>query len=255
VTLFFILCQFSLADSLYAHGYYDCAATEYERVFFFYPQLKRDQPRRLRYAISLLHDDTLQGIDEFRTILDDFADLAPELKVIMAKHYIRLEHYYQAIRLLSETEEKDVLGFTYLLNGDDMNARAVFYRQHNDELVHEVDTYMGQPKKSPRTAVLLSFVCPGAGEMYAGNAGRGLIDFVLTVGSGYLFYNAMRQKKYVDAILVFNLVFHRFYLGSLYNARQAALAWNEKSRDRWLQTIEDTYFPDLDEHTPTMTPE
>jgi len=237
-----MFCQFSLADSLYAHGYYDLAAIEYKRVFFFYPELKNNQHRRLNFAISLLKIDELKGLQELNNILDDFAHLEPELKITMAKQYINLENYYQAARVLSQTEEKNLLGYTYLLNNKLSSARNLYVANGSYELAKRIDEYMRQPMKSTRTAVLLSFICPGAGEIYAGNIKLGVMDFLLNLGSGYLFYNAMRQKKYVDAILIFNFLFHRFYLGSIYNAQKSAVQWNENCKEKWLNELKNKYF-------------
>lgn len=237
-----IFCQFSLADSLFAQSYYKLAAVEYEREFFFYPELQQDQCRRLHYAISLLESDKIKGIAEFNTIIEEFPDLEPELKITTAQYYIQVENYHQAARLLSETEEKRLLGFTYLLDNRFYTARDFFIEHGDDMLAHEIDQYINQPKKSVKTAAFLSFLCPGAGEMYANNIKGGMRSFILNLGSGFLLYNAIRQKKYVDAILIFNFLFQRFYLGSVYNAQKSAVEWNKQNKEKWLNELKTKYF-------------
>ena len=41
---------------------------------------------------------------------------------------------------------------------------------------------------------------------------------------------AIKKKKYVDAVLIFNFLLQRFYLGSLYNARKSVETTNKRNR-------------------------
>lgn len=237
-----IVCQLSFADSLYAQRYYELAAVEYEREFFFSPELLNDQVKRLNYAVSLLKSNEFKGIEELNTIIDEFPAADPKVKITMAKYYIQMENYYQATQLLSETEEKRLLGFTYLRDNRFSTARNFFIEHGDYEFAHDIDAYINRPKKSIRTAVLLSLMCPGAGEVYASNVKGGVRSFLLNLGSGFLLYNAIRQKKYVDAILIFNFLFQRFYLGSVFNAQKSALEWNKQNKEEWFNELKNKYF-------------
>ncbi len=243
---FFILTQISLADSLYAHHYYNPAQVEYKREFFFNPYLKKDQHKRLRFAIALMENDKSKGITEFKTIIVDFPDLKPEIKIEMAKRYLNLGNYYQARELLAQTDAKNLLGLTYLLNDELSKAHNLFISLGNYEISNDINAYVNQSKKSMKTATFLSLICPGAGEIYAGNISLGIKDFLLNVGSGYLFYNALKKKKYVDAVLVFNFLIQRFYLGSIANARESVLEANRRQRQIWLKHMHNQYFPNID---------
>jgi len=240
-----ILAQWSLADSLYAHRYYELAQIEYQREFFVNPHLKKDQHKRLRFAIALMANNTSRGLEEFTTMVDEFPDLKPEIKIEMAKQYVFVGNYYQARELLLETDGKRLLGLTYILEDELSKAQHVFTSIGYHEIALDIDAYRNQPKKSIKTAALLSLICPGAGEMYAGNITLGIKDFLLNAGSGYLLYNAFKQKKYVDAILIFNFLLQRFYLGSLYNAQISAFQANERDRHLWFNKIQNKYFQDL----------
>ena len=238
--------QFSLADSLFAKNHYDLAQIEYKREFFFYPELKTNQEKRLNFGISLIKSDDLKGLREFNNIINDFSDLEPEVKIKMAKCYLNLGDYYQACDLLNQTDEKKLLGFTYLLDDKLFSARDLFITTNDYEISNEINAYISQPQKSMRTATLLSLVCPGAGDVYAGNIKLGIMDFLLNFGSGYLMYNAIKQKKYVDAILVFNFLFQRFYLGSIHNAQKSVEQKNREHRQKWLKQMQNKYFQDID---------
>ncbi len=246
---FLLFAQFSLADSLYAHNHFDVAYVEYERIFFFHPELESNSQNRIKYAISLFHHDQYRGIKEFHSIFNDLPDLDPEFKAEMAMCYLDSGYYYEASELLVQTNEKKLLGFTYLFDNRPYSAREVFVSIEDEVIVGQINSYLCKPKKSLRTAALLSVVCPGAGEIYAGNARLGIQDFLLNLGSGYLIYNAVKQKKYIDAVLVFSLLFNRFYLGSIQNAQESAEKTNEKSRQTWLNQMENRYFDDLYQKT------
>ena len=241
-----IFCQFFLADSLYAHGYFEPAYIEYQRLFFFYPTLKNNQNQRLHSAHALFVYDTLRGVRELHNIINDFPDLEPGINITMAKYLINSGYYYEATELLSKSNDKELLGLAYLLDDRFTNARNLFIENGAYELANEINKYMKRPKKNPEVATLLSFICPGTGEIYAGNTKIGILDFILNFGSGYLLYNALRQKKYVDAGLVFGLLLNRFYMGSIYNARKSALEKNEHDRSIWLKNIKNRYFHEPD---------
>ena len=242
IILLTLLSQLTLADSLYIHGYYEEARIEYLRAFLFHPEFKQEIGARLRYAISLCRYDEAKGVEELNNIVNDFPDLPVEVKAEIARQYSQLNRYYLAISLLYNTEEIELLGLAYILDDQIMNARNTFLENGNYELAGEIDQYIQGPRKSEKTAVLLSLIMPGAGQTYAGDPGQGFRDFTLNLGSAYLLYNAIRQHKYVDACLVFFFLINRFYLGSLHNAQRSAIRYNEKLRQEWLDAILKNYF-------------
>jgi len=247
--ILFIFAQFALADSLYAHNHFDVAYVEYERTFFFHPELESNPQKRVKYAISLFHHDQYRGIREFHNILQNKPDLAPELKIDIACCYLDSGYAHEASGLFIQTGEKRLLGYTFLFDNRLYSARDVFGSSGDSVIVDEINTHLEMPKKSLRTAALLSIICPGAGEIYGGNTKLGIQDFLLNLGSGYLIYNAVKQKKYIDATLVFSLLFNRFYLGSIQNAQESAAKTNEKSRQIWLSQMKNRYFEDLNQKT------
>jgi hypothetical protein len=247
----FYLCAmpFSLADTLYTDSLYDLARIEYRREFFFYPELHNDPHKRLNYAVSLMWHDDVAGLQELDTIQHDFPELEPGLLTSIARTYLSAEEYAHAGEVLQRTDEKKLLGFVYLLDDRFVSARSTFATIGNHEIVNEISLVMNAPRKSARTATILSVICPGAGQMYAGNAGLGIKDFLLNFGSGYLVYNAVKQKKYVDAVLIFNFLFQRFYLGSIYNAQKVVEETNQRHQQQWLDYMHDKYFSDIDKPT------
>lgn len=237
--------QLALADSLHAHGYHDAARIEYLRCFFIYPELREKLAPRLKYALSVFANDESRGIEELYGIVNDFSDIPDSVREKIAMKYIEAGRYYLAINLLDEEEKDDLLGVAYLLDDQFINARNLFLRNGDYEMAAEIEDFLQRPMKSEKTALLLSLFLPGAGQIYAGNMNRGLMDFLVNFGSGYLFYNALKQQKYVDASLIFFFLINRFYLGSLNNAQKSAIEHNEKQRAEWLAVFLQAYYDSL----------
>jgi len=242
-----IFTQFTIADSLFIRKYYELAAVEYQREFFFHADLYQRSERRLRYAVALLNNDKEKGFEELAKIANDFPDLNTDSKITVAKCYIAEGYYYAATELLVNTEESRLLGYTLLLDERFLEAKEIFAKHHENALADEIEGFIRRPKKSIMKAAVLSFICPGSGEVYAGNVKQGIIDFILNIGTGYLMYDAVKDKRYVDAGLIFSFLFNRFYLGSLTNAQRFTQERNEQEKNRWLNHFKDRYFKNIND--------
>lgn len=237
--------QLALADSLYAHGYFEAARVEYLRGFFFYPELRQHAEPRLNYAISVLSANESQGIAELIGIANDFPELQTDITNRIAAQYIRIGRYYLAINLLRNGGDRRMLGLAYLLDDQWLQARNTFLQEGDYVIAADIDAIMRTPVKSEKTALILSLVLPGAGQIYASDIRQGSMDFLINTGSGYLFYNALKQHKFVDASLVFFFLINRFYMGSLHNAQNSAQAYNENQRKAWLDAFLQAHFGSL----------
>jgi len=243
----YILLQFSLADSLFTHGTFSVARIEYLREFFFYPEIYENEHKRLSFAIATVHHDTLAGVRELDKLVD-LHGMTIKTKLRIAQQFIALGYTGRVRTVLQGMDSIRIYGYTYLYEGDLATAHAHFLKVGDTMIAYDIKQYLDLPKKSFNTATILSLVCPGAGEIYGGNITQGIKDLALNAGSIFLLYNALRQKKYIDAVLVFNLLFHRFYVGSLYNAQKCVLETNKNAYDEWHDYMQRTYFQDLDDH-------
>lgn len=86
----------------------------------------------------------------------------------------------------------------------------------------------GQGKKSPVVAKWLSTFVPGLGQMYAGRMAYGLHAFLLNTGTTYLVADEIAGGHISSAVLVFSLVWQRYYLGNRQRAESAAVDFNNR---------------------------
>ncbi|MEO0138116.1 MAG: hypothetical protein ABIL40_08525 [candidate division WOR-3 bacterium] len=236
---------YALAESLFANDLYDLAQVEYQRIFFFDTTAHRNYQLRLHYTIVLLHQDFFTGYTEIDKVLEDFPESAIPTRMILAKTLINTGNYGRAIDLLKSNLTKDsltkkLLGFAYLFDHQYYNAMSEF-QEIEFQLALRIEKYLKTPKKSVTRAMLFSVMMPGLGEVYAGDIGSGLRDLLLNLSSGFLLYNAVKHKRYVDAGIIFSFLFNRFYFGAIANASRIADENNEKKKNEFLKEMREEY--------------
>ena len=95
---------------------------------------------------------------------------------------------------------------------------------------------------SPVSAARLSCL-PGLGHFYVDEPLRGIWALAVNAGVlGFIGYSIYRgytldRSYYMDALLVYNFFFNRFYTGAGASAERAAREKNEKLLDAWLAGI------------------
>ncbi|MEO0123308.1 MAG: hypothetical protein ABIL69_04815 [candidate division WOR-3 bacterium] len=249
--ILFIFSQFFLAESLFFNKQYDLALIEYKRLFFFDSTSYKNLQLRLHYTITLLYKDFFSGYEETQKLLNDFSNIDSESRMLLAKELINTENYSLAIDILKPISEDNLLkkrltGYGYLFNHQYYNALREF-KNTDKNLTTEIERYIKMPRKSLTRAMLLSVIFPGMGEVYAGDIKSGVQDFILTFLSGFLMYNSIKNKEYVDAGIIFSFAFNRFYFGSISNAGRIAYKRNEQSEKKFLEKIKVEYYQkDLD---------
>jgi len=242
ILILLIVGQFELADSLYGRGYYDLAAVEYQRVLTVGPETLATTRRRLESAQAMIRVRPGSGIAALTQLADEEPGIKPRVHAIIGDYFLSMADYPAAASWLEEADDPGRLGYALLYARRPDLARRAYETCGDQAMTAEIDRFQKQPRRSETKAMVFSLVCPGAGEIYAGNIRLGVTDFLLNAGTGYLLYNAFRCKKYVDAGLIVSFLVNRFYFGSIRNARRSAEQANEKKYDRWLAAVERTYF-------------
>lgn len=247
-------------DRLYASGHYDAAITEFLRFQFFYPQSA--EVFYADYKIGLCHD-----------ALGHFATAGSWLRQSLRRSeatWRPIIRYRLALSLYSAGQiDAARIELFKLLNGeapDSVRAAAgtifaaVSTRSGDWQLAEQTLAAMAasnddnglypraqrrlqhlrtQPEPySPEAAKWLSTMVPGSGQMYAGEFFNGLNALAINAGVSYLLYREIREEDISDAVLLFALLWWRFYNGNRYQAEQAAIRANRAYQLQEVQTID-----------------
>lgn len=94
-----------------------------------------------------------------------------------------------------------------------------------------------RPRKSPRLGRNLSIILPGLGQVYAGRYWNGIGAFVINSAIIYSTAHSVQSENWLDAALIAGLLFHRFYMGNIYNAEKFCHEFNESADKRLFETI------------------
>ena len=249
-----------LGDHLFALGDYDAAITEYKRFIFFdanHPQAGEVQFKiGLAYraqewwaeaveamivAVQLTTETEFQAEKRIELAVTLIASGAYDLALV---ELIRVDMQSRSARLRQRA--RFLRGVAYLYQFKWEQARSVF-QVYFDEIPNtarvaaEVDSLFSEainlPKKSEKTARLLSTFLPGLGQTYAGDWKNGMNALLLNGVLGYMTLDAAIERDYDDAVLSFFFLFHRYYSGNRYRAAEAAQTFNDRENRRYVEKI------------------
>jgi hypothetical protein len=242
---------FSLAERLREQGRFFDAITEYKRSFFFAAS-KSSKDRALR-SIGMCYAELEEwgnAIDTLVGTLDSCVDEkereARELLIaqveIASKDYERAELGLEKLATFSEHDDvrksaEYLMGISCVYRFDWERARHYLSISLSDSDPDESEKHRavlaaierGSPgyPRSPVIAAAYSTVAPGLGQVYSGNPRDGAVSFLIN-GSIIAWIGLLAAGgDWVDAIVVANFVFLRFYTGNIANARREAIEYND----------------------------
>lgn len=261
-----------MADSLMSSGFYDEAITEYGRYLFFNPHTKSldDTYSKMGYCYAHLQkwDKAIEVMD--KSILFAESDsLLDQRKIDRAVILLALgdndgaQFALKQVAHFSNYEDMRKRGsmllflskiFTY-----DWEAALNVYRSlirgqfiESDSLESTLMKASKGNYKSPKSAMLLSTLIPGGGQIYCGRWLSGLNAMLLNGALGYLTVNNIIKERYVSGFLVFIFLYQRYYNGNRHQAYGIAIEQNDKIDGRYekeiVNLIRETY--DLSDRIP-----
>lgn len=246
----------TIADSLYTQKDYYNAATEYERFIFHYSASDDSMLDNIRLRLATCYfytNEFIRAEKITKQISAQHSDLFEDATLLQAQYYIRDNQMFKAklelsdLIFFSKNQEKQhkayiLLGYIALQEREVKEAAKYFNLTQDTVLVQAVKEMLQVPKKNTALSQIMSSVIPGSGEIYCGKYGWGLLSLLVNTATIYGTINCYKNKQYLDASLIFTLFFTRFYNGSRNNARDFAVAYNEKIYRAKLKEIHNYCF-------------
>ena len=92
-------------------------------------------------------------------------------------------------------------------------------------------------RPSPRAAKIMSFIVPGAGQIYAGDFKNSINSLLLTGGLAALFIHVSLSYTFIDALIGVGPWIQRYYQGGLTKAEKIARVKLEQRRSNTFDSI------------------
>ncbi|MBT6150145.1 MAG: hypothetical protein HOH74_32185 [Gemmatimonadetes bacterium] len=242
-----------LADHLYGRGQYDAATTEYKRFVFFHPEDGNTAHAYYRMALALRQDHLWpEAIAGFQAAIERLAHqpLRNEMRLDLAVTLIAAAEYESALHELSEigrtTTDARLLQRAQYFQGVAQLYRYNWFAARQALAQHygmaqtkaeikqgrRIETLLRQGEKlslkSERKARLYATFVPGLGQVYGGAWKSGINALMVNGLTTFAVLHSLSAGAYVDAGLLFGLVFNRYYFGNRYHAALIARQHNER---------------------------
>lgn len=251
--------QYKTAETLYKSEHYFDAVTEYKRLLFFDASGKWSFEGNLKIALCYKMGGKYDSAIQFFIKAEKSAP-TPEDKFNVQIQIIRTNILRKttgrAIELLdlleadkgniSKIEEINYWrGWAYMLGDDFEKASAQFALTGMGEELKKICDKAHSDKYSVTFAKVISYILPGAGQIYTGEILSGILSGIMSLGwnvlFGYLTVNSFVENRIFDGILTGDLLFLRFYRGNIQNAEKFAIEKNLDITNKTLFYIQNNY--------------
>lgn len=227
------------ADSLFANRKFFDAVTEYKRLIFF----DTDSLFQYESAMQIGYSYKAGGFTANALRYFTLAEMSAESNerrndalLEKAKIYMLRRSTAAALNTIEQLEQDYHLdtstaaywrGWTYLFNDEWDKAANEFATVDTAAFLKNFCNTVHQNKYSVSFAVAMSYIIPGAGQIYTGNYLSGLLSLAWSALWGYFTVKAFIDERIFDGIATGNFLFLRFYRGNIQNAGKFA---EEKNR-------------------------
>lgn len=224
---------FAFANDMMAHGNFDGAILNYQRVIFFSENDSLLLPAYVHLADYWQDRDSFARSNEYLQLAYfsvQSAALKNEFALRRAENFILQKLYLEATEELlsvnptNESTEKELQFYDAVVqfglgNFDKSEALFLTYvdsTRHPEEArnVHKLfDRNERLNRVKPKTAMVLSMIVPGAGQMYSGDYRNGLNSLLLNSFFVWLFINTGVNNGWLDAFTSVFPWYFRYYTG------------------------------------------
>ncbi|MCF8259245.1 MAG: hypothetical protein K9J12_00590 [Melioribacteraceae bacterium] len=245
--------QLELANNLFEDSLFFDAITEYKRLRYF------DRAKEFdfisNFNIGLAYKAGAKLDDAARYFVS--ADLATSIKsekylaqTELVKVNILRKTTTTAFKLIDQMETSfpnkiDELkywrGWVFMFDDNWEAASIQFSRIDTSHSLKLLSDRVQNDKYSVILAKGLSYIVPGAGQIYTGNYLSGVLSLAWNLATGYWTVSAITDNRVFDALMVGNLLFLRFYNGNVDNAEKFAIENNLKVSNEALLYLQKYY--------------
>ncbi len=255
-TLLLLVIACPLADSLFSHGFFAEAATEYQR--YLWQNSDSDILTHIKLGLSLAAaGETNAARIQLVPIMEGHQELNRAIRKAFAGFHAQRQEYELARRELLDlglllkdsvlvSELYTELAWLELLAENEAAAADYLNKAGRHDIAAAVTSSCPRKNCRPALAVLLSTFLPGSGEIYAGQPLVGIVSFLITGSSGLVSYLAAKSGDWVSASFVFSFLFLRFYSGCRHNAADFCLERQRILTRKHLNSIRQNYFLEPD---------
>ncbi len=245
--------QFDYANTLFKSRLYFDSITEYKRLLFFDAQNEYSFSANYKigeaYKVGAKYDDAIKyfSIAELNSSTDQQKYSA---KIEIIKTNILRRTTDRAIQLLNEIENENIIvkdsinywrGWAYMFADDWMSASKSFAKINSYHELKLICDRVEKEKVSVTFTKVISYILPGAGQIYTGQYLSGLLSLGYNVLFGYLSVNSFIEDRAFDGAATGLLLWLRFYRGNIQNAEKFAVEKNIDVANKTLRYLQNNY--------------
>lgn len=247
--------QLAWADKFFASNQYFDAITEYKRALFFDKQ--NEPTTRVNFKIAQCykagaHFDEAIKYFSFaeKDAANDSTTFSAKLEIIRCN--ILRKTTERALQLCDELEKDDRFasnkneinywrGWAFMFADDWESASKIFSENSADKELKLLCNQVIDAKVSVTFATVISYILPGAGQIYSGKILSGLMSLAWNLAAGYFTVNAFVANRAFDGIVIGELIWLRFYRGNIENAKNFAVEKNLEFSNKALKFLQNEY--------------
>lgn len=247
--------QYLFAKKLYDEEKYFDAITELKRLLFF------DIDKAYDYEANQLIGHSYKMGGKFSDAIRYFslAEITTsneietyQIKIEIIKLNLLRRTVDRTHRLLDELENdnrfaknnNDIIywrGWAYIFNDEWEEASSEFAKIDSTNFLYEYTSQVSDSLYSPAIAKIISYIIPGAGQIYTGEYVSGFLSLGWNVLLGYLSINSLIEDRIFDGLMTANFLWLRFYTGNIQNAEKFVLDKNQQITNRALDYLQNHY--------------
>jgi hypothetical protein len=247
--------QFNFAKKLYNDEDYFDTVTELKRLLFFDENSEYHFKANLLIGKSYKQGAKFSDAIRYLTLAEIYAKDINELyetRIEIIRINILRRTTRRAFRLLDSlqaderfTDRKDEIkywrGWSYMFADDWEQAAQTFAEIDSNHVLKTLAEEVNDDLYSVSFAKTISYIIPGAGQIYTGEYISGLLSLGWNVLWGYLTIEAFIAERIFDGIVIANFLWLRFYRGNLQNAENFAMEKNLVRSNRALNYLQFEY--------------